>query len=161
MYSVGIIGHSIEYVDDHEKLKREIFNVVDLIKFQYGNDLIINASGNVGAGHWTMKSCIDLSVKYQIFLPGPVENCGEYWYEFQQKDLVKYYNSAWASTVCSPKSNIADCYKMLASNSNFLIAFWIGKKTGSLFECITHCFQSNKMVINAFTLKMITRRDLF
>jgi len=160
MYKIGVIGHSIEYISDCDRFKREINSVVDLIKFQYGENLVLNIGGNIGVGHWVAKTCIDFSIKYHLFMPGPIEETSKHWYENQQKDMIKYFNRAWASTICSPKYDSVNCYKLLADSSNFIMVFRADKRREEVYDCIKHCLDTNKMVINGSSLKMITHTDL-
>ena len=57
MYKVGIVGHGPEEFSDHNRIERKIFKTLDLLKFQYGQDLIVNIGSEIGVGQWAGNAC--------------------------------------------------------------------------------------------------------
>lgn len=168
MYKVGLVGQTSEYIKDPEKLRSLVNKTVDLIKFQYGEDLVFNVVGDIGVSEWAVDDCVGMNIKYHLFLPYPPHFMEMLWYESQYIKLKSHFNHAWSMTVTAYKydkgtevEDKANTYKKLVDNSQFLICFWDGMKQGPMFECIKHALATNKLAINAMDeRKMITNEDL-
>ena len=48
MYRVSVFGHRPEYIHDAATTKRLINRTLELLQYQYGEDLIVNAVGDIG-----------------------------------------------------------------------------------------------------------------
>ena len=68
MYRIGIVGHHPEYIPDLDAMIRRIDRTIDLISYQYGEDLVINTAGDIGVGQWTASACLEKGIKYHLFL---------------------------------------------------------------------------------------------
>lgn len=150
MYKIGIVGHSIENIKDRFETKEEIENTLDILKHQYGENLVINSDANIGVGHWAVEKCLEKEIKYHLFLPSPVEDMTKHWYDYQRKDTKKYFDSAWAITIASSSYNKKHQESILIDDSSFMVFLWNGKKQGNTYDYIRCCLERNKMALNAF-----------
>lgn len=163
MYRIGIVGHEPNRFSDRDVIMRRIDQVIDLVGYQYGDDLAFNVCGNIGVGEWAAESCIARKYKYHLFLPCPIEITSKFWYAKQQYDLEKHYTSAYATTIGGMNysaDTMLDINARLVDSSDFIICFWVGKKQGCVFETIKYAFGKNKLVLDgANELKLITNQD--
>lgn len=160
MYKIGVVGHSIE--DIGVDIGSKVLDTIDLLKFQYKKDeLVINLNGNIGIGHMAADACLQLDIKYHLFLPAPVDEFNKFWFLEQQENLNKFFCHAWASTVHGKNVDLVNSNQTLVDNSGFIIAFWNGKKQGATYECVKYCINNNKMVLNGMSnLNLVLRRDI-
>lgn len=162
MYKIGIIGHSAEHFTDSDNVRSIIERTIELLGYQYKKDqLIFSIVGETGVGLWAAQLSFDLGYKYHMFLPYPLEQTHQHWYDDQKNSLVKYCNSAYSLTTCRADSSEEDmAHKLLIDESNFTICFWIGKKQGKTYDAIKHAHKSNKLILNGLEeLKLITNLD--
>jgi hypothetical protein len=170
MYKIGIIGHSPEHFSDPkpEDVCRSIGNIIELLRFQYGENVIFNTVGETGIGLWTAEECLkkETRCKYHIFMPCYLQVTSDGWLENQAELLEKCYNNAYSITVCSNikstnKEEELESYRRLIDDSNFVICFWVGKKQGKTFEAIKYALSTNKMVLNGLDkLCLLTNEDI-
>jgi uncharacterized phage-like protein YoqJ len=139
---------------------RTIDRVVDLISYQYGEDLIINVGGDIGVDQWTLKSCADRKIKYHLFLPCVVGVFSENWYDGQKEFLNEHFKKSWAVTICSAeysKKTERETYEHIVDMSDFIICFWNGMRQGHIFNCIQYALKNNKLMVNGSDgLKLVT-----
>jgi len=160
MYKVGIIGHKPEDLSFDAKDKLQ--DTLDTLVFQYKNDLVLNIGGERGIDLWTGDYCLENNIKYHLFLPCSVEKFSEFWYDEQRIILQNQFKMARSVTICSTEiSNESERDALLIDNSNFIIAFWMGKKIGRTFDAVKYALSSNKVSINGLNeLKLLTNADL-
>jgi len=164
VYRVGVIGHSPEYYSDRDAVARAVDRTIDLIFYQYKEDLIINASGNIGVGHWAMASCLDRNIKYHIFLQCMPDIISLEWFSDQKESLNCYFKNAWSTTICEfnyKKELNEKHYEHLVDTSDFIICFWNGMKQGEVHSAIKYAFKKNKLVVDGMDqLKLITNERI-
>jgi len=164
MYRVGIVGHRPEYVPEKDIMIRTIDRVIDLISYQYGKDLIINVSGDIGVGHWSTQICVDKNLKYHLFLPCMPDILSTAWYEDQQASLTYYFKNAWATTIQKHDYSIdseRQNYEHIINMSDFVICFWNGMKQGTTYNSIKYAIQQNKLTVNGLEdLKLVTNEGM-
>jgi len=163
MYKIAIIGSGPEHFSNKESVSLSVERVVDLLGFQYGKkDVVFNVISRIGTGLWAAASAKKQGYKYHIYLPYPVEDVGEHWYDDQKKLLRVCINGAYSITSCYSNKNHKDhSYKNLIDNSNFIICFWIGKKQGYTYESIQYALKTNKLILDGLNdLKLITNKDI-
>lgn len=168
MYRIGVIGHSPEYFIDPGAVQRTVERTIDLLSFQYDVDnMIFNIGGDIGVGLWAANYCRKNSYKYHLFIPFPLETTLEHWYDDQQRDLRLAYSHAYALSVgvvnSERKSTTVDnrTNQNVVDNSNFVIAFWMGKQQGHTFDTIHYAFKRQKLILNGLEeLKLITDKDI-
>jgi hypothetical protein len=165
MHSIGLIGHrSGNFHSNEEISKSKIVNVLEILSFQYGKDLILNVDGETGVGHFAIQEARGLDIKYHIFLPGPVETVGKDWFDRQKQNLDLYFKNSYSTTIASSKCS-AQSEKQrdhdLVDCSSFLICFWDGCRQGRTFDIIKYSLATNKLVLNGLDdLKMISNIDI-
>ena len=164
MYRVGIVGHRPEYVPDQKLMTNTIDRVIDLISYQYDEDLIINVGGEIGVEQWTSEICGQRNVKYHLFLPCHPDLLSVEWYEDQKRVLDNCFKKSWATTVYSHEySREAEVknHEHVVNMSDFIICFWNGMKQGTTFNSIIYALKQNKITLNGLNdLKLITNEDI-
>ena len=164
MYRIGIVGHRPEYVSDRDLMMRTIDRVIDLVSYQYGDDLIINVGGDIGVSQWVLKSCGSRKIKYHLFLPCTTDVFSENWYDSQKVFLDECFKKSWAVTINSEEYNLkseGQTYEHIVDMSDFVICFWNGMQQGPTFDSITYALKENKLTLNGFNdLKLVTNEDM-
>ena len=165
MYRVGIIGHTPEHFSDREAAKRVVNQTLDLISYQYDEDLIINLVGDIGVGDWSAEFCAERGLRYHLFLQCPIEDMKDIWFEDQFNSLNRHFIYAWATTISFPKykspEQMTENYKHIIDNSNFVIYFWNKMKQGTIYESIKYALTTNVLSINGLDeRKLITNEDI-
>lgn len=166
MYRIGMIGHSPEYFSNPGSIKDKLERVLDLIRFQYGEELVFNLAGDIGVGEWAADTCIEKKYKYHLFLPYPVEEMESLWYPEQWQAVRTHFKTAWATTISFPQfapGEQRECenYYNLVDSSAFIICFWNGMKQGIVADTIRYALSQHKLVVNGLNdLKLVTSEDL-
>ena len=169
MYNVGVFGHRAgDWHIEPDILKSRIRNVIDVLRFQYGRELILNVDGESGAGVEVIDLAIELKVKYNMFLVSSPEFNKVFYENENEKAMAKrleaQYNNSYGITIRSSmynKSFEIDRDRLLIDGSSFLICFWEEKKQGRTFDMIKYSLATNKLVLNGLSdLKMISNIDL-
>lgn len=163
MYNVGIIGHKQgDFHLDERMLDAKINEVLGIIRFQYGKELMLNIDGESGVGQKAAKYAKQTRIKYHLYLPCPVDLFVEFWAE--ASSLREQYESSAATTILATKYNIESCLERdqkLINDAAFVVCFWEGKKQGRTFNTIKYALKVNKLVLNGLNeLKMISNLDL-
>lgn len=164
MYRIGIVGHTPEHFQEPEATSRAVGRTMDLISYQYDNEVVYNIPGNIGVGLWAANKCLEEPYRYHLFLPFPLDITATHWYDEQKEQLTKAFSYAYALSVMETEQTSTNISNMvnehIVDNSNFIIAFWMGKKQGHTFEAIEYALDNNKLVLNAFKdLRLITNND--
>lgn len=160
MYKIGIIGHGPEHFADKVLVQRRVDRVVDILKYQYGQEhVIFNVLGKTGVGLWAATSAIKQGCKHHIFLPYSIEQTSRHWFERQKNVLQKCCQNAYSITACYSDESFDDqSYEALIDESSFMVCFWIGKRQGSTWQAVQYAMENNKIVVNGLDeLKMITK----
>lgn len=164
MYRIGIVGHRPEYVPDQDAMMRNIDRIIDLISYQYGEDLVINVGGDIGVDQWALKTCADRRIKYHLFLPCVVDIFSNDWYDNQKVFLDECFKKSWAVTINSSEYNFKTerkTYEYIVDMSDFIICFWNGMKQGPTYDCIKYATKQNRLTINGSNnLKLVTNEDM-
>lgn len=163
MYKVGVVGHTPDVFG--QAADRRVQGALDTLSFQYGEGLVYNISVNIGVGLWAAKHCLDTNKKYHLFLPYLPEVLSEHWYDKQKEDLDRVYKYADALSIIKPTTDDGRGFfdntvnEHIVENSNFTIVFWDGRKQGHTYDTIEYSFKNNRMVIDGFTMKIVTKED--
>lgn len=166
MYRIGILGHSTDQFSEPESAKRLVEQTVDVISYQYGEDLVFNIAAEAGIGEWASKFCLDSHIKYHMFLPFPIDEMEGMLLDEQYKSLKRCFDYSWETTVSfsEPADVLTQCEannKWLISDSDFIMYFWNGMKQGPLYDSIKHALKNNVLSINGMKdRKLITNEDL-
>jgi len=169
LYRVAIIGDLPEYSKDYtsESVRRKVDNIVDVISYQYGSDLVINAAGFPDVGVHVAKKCLEDTVKYHLFMPCPVDDMDKLFYTDQSNEIHDVFENSWATTISSPKYTTQLIlhnynYQNIVDNSAFIICLWRGRKQGSIYSAILHALGSNKLIIDGTDdLKLMTKLKIY
>lgn len=163
MYKIGIIGQTPDVFSAFEK--ERVTETMNVLSFQYGDDLVYNIPIDIGVGLWSAKHCYDTGKKSHVFLAYPPSVISEHWYDEQTEDLnIVYLNARAITVIKNVDNNNFGLYEntaneMVVDDSNFVIVFWDGRKQGSVFDTIRYAFDMHKMVIDGFSMKLLTVDD--
>jgi len=164
MYKIGIIGHSPEHFGAEEAYVRRVLGrTIDSLGFQYGeSDVVFNIVGDIGVGLWSAEECLDREYKFHLFLPYPVEETSQHWYDSQKDHLRKCYGRAFSITTCYQDTSWTDrSYELLVDDSNFIVCFWTGRGDGKTYDAIKYALHKNKLALSGFDdLKLVTNEIL-
>lgn len=173
MYKIGIVGHCPDVFSDSDLIKRTVETTVDLLRYQYGEDLIFNIAGNTGVSEWAATYCNKEGIGYHLYMPLMPEHTSLNWYQEQKDVLLNNFKYAHASTICWPTDTLSSqqsnkislyekmCDTHLIDNSNFIIAFWENKHQGRTFNAIKYALSKNILILNGLgELRLITNNDI-
>lgn len=166
MYRIGIIGNSPEYFSNPSSVKDNLERVLDLVRFQYGEELVFNLAGDIGVGEWAADVCLKKKYRYHLFLPYPVKEMEVLWYPEQLKAVQNHFKTAWATTISFPdfvpgEQRECENYHNLVDSSAFVICFWNGMRQGNTADAIRYSLSQHKLVVNGLNdLKLVTSEDI-
>lgn len=161
MYKIGVIGNGPERFVFKDRVLRSIERTIDLLVYQYG-DVVFNVKAAIGVGLWVAETCFVQERKYHLFLPFRLDKTSEHWYEAQSKILAEAFNRAYSLTICHPDDTVDEhTYQRLIDESNFVVCFWAGNKSGCTADAIRYGLENNKIMLDGLNeLKLLTNRDL-
>lgn len=163
-----MFGHSPEH---YCELSTNIFSTIgrtmDILNYQYGQDLVFNLIGEPGAGICSIKNCLMKGLKYHLYVPCLKDKVlqASYLTEEQKQDLAHGFDNAYNLTISGPTKNDyyiqnQQCFTEAIDHANFSICFWVGKKQGMTYDCIKYAHKNNKLILNGLDdLKLITNQD--
>lgn len=169
MITITITGHRPDaYLVSHysiESLQRRASDIVAIFKREHGDELCFNLGGALGADQWFGQACIEQNVKFHLYLPFDPEVMGKYWKEEQKEILKEQVNKASGIVIVNPSGYSKKDYYVrnihMVDNSNFVVAFWVGKRAGGTYNCIDYALKKNKFVFNALNgLRPIFKENL-
>lgn len=170
MVRVCITGHRPDpFLVSHykpETVQRLAGDIACGFKREYGDDLMFNLGGAIGADQWMGAAAIENNVKYSLFLPflPQVQAC--YWNENQKTELDRQMRSAFRIVVVDPSGqyNVIKYHerdRMMVDEADFIVAFWVGRRRGGTFETMKYALSKSKFVLNALDgLRPVFKRDL-
>lgn len=163
MYKIGIIGHGPDRFSNLDKVRRSVGDTIDLLGTQYGRDQVVfNIKASIGTGIWAAEACMLRSYKFHLFLPYSLEKTCEHWYETQQEQMRHQYSNAYSLTICNPDNDTGEePYHSLIADSNFVVCWWIGNRSGEVPKAIEHAMWNNTLALHAMDdLRLITDKDI-
>lgn len=164
--NIGIVGHSPENLPPDAEGQVKVA-ILRLLK-DHGDDLNITlvSNGNIGVGHFVCKAALELNIPYYLLLARGPRILGEFWYDKQVDDLINFYEKATEIYVNRIGTSlnaqaIEETDIKLINESNFLLCFWDGRKSGRTYSILKKALQLNKMTYNVFkNYKLISKNDL-
>jgi uncharacterized phage-like protein YoqJ len=137
-----------------------------ILKREFDADLQFNLGGAIGSDQWMGNACIEHNIKFNLYLPFAPEVFTAYWTEEQKQELSRQMQHAASINIIDPVGsyNVAKYQerneKMIA-DSNFTVAFWVGKRRGGTYNSIYYALKQSKFVFNALNeLKPIFKENL-
>lgn len=170
MRKVAITGHRPDvFIQSHYKIESLEYiadNTAWLLKQEYGDELELCLGGTIGVDQWMGRMAIKHKIKYHLFLPFLPQIQSKYWNQKQKDELDAQLKLASGITIIDPDNeyNIVNYHKRnieMINSSDFVVAFWAGKKQGGTFSAIKYALSQSKLVLNALDeLRPIFKQDL-
>lgn len=167
---VAITGHRPDaFIQSHyteNRLSLIVGGTIATFQREYGDDLIFNLGGAVGADQWVGDACIEQGVKFHLYLPMLPEVQSKYWSSVQQSNLEKQMAAAAGVTIYDPsgKYDVATYHmrdRKMVDNADIVVAFWVGKKKGGTYNTMKYALGQSKFVLNALnSLRPVFSDDL-
>lgn len=172
MVRIAITGHRPDaFLVSHytpETIMRIADDLVVQLQREYKHDLCFNLGGAIGVDQWMGAACIAHEVKFHLYLPFHPSVQAKYWSDEQKGELDRQMKYAAGINIVEPNPevpyNVAlyqERNKKMVDDSNFTIAFWVGKKRGGTVNAIKYSLQQSKFVLNAMNeLRPLFREDV-
>ena len=170
MARVCITGHRPDpFLVSHyqiDAIRRLAGDVVCALKREYGDELMFNLGGAVGADQWMGAAAIEHGAKFSLFLPFLPQIQARYWDEGQRSELDRQMKTASRIVVVDPSGqyDVARYHerdRLMVDEADFVVAFWVGRRRGGTFETMKYGLSKSKFVFNALDgLRPVFKRDL-
>jgi hypothetical protein len=167
IYRVGLVGHTRSRFQTEEQRRAGLRTTILALVDQYEpNRVCFNINGFPGIGLMAGLVCKEFDADCHLFLPCPAANfmrstnlADEKAYVFE--DIL---NSCFGLTQIGQEfasTTVCEASQSLVDNSDFIVSFWEGQKTGLTFETIKYAVANSKMVLDGLrNLSMITKEQL-
>jgi uncharacterized phage-like protein YoqJ len=170
MARVCITGHRPDsFLVSHyqpDAVRRLAGDIACRLKREYGDELMLNLGGAVGADQWMGAAAIEHDLKYGLFLPFLPQVQAKYWDEGQRAELDRQMKLANRIVVVDPSGqyDVAKYHerdRLMVDEADFVVAFWVGRRRGGTFETIKYALSRSKFVLNALDgLRPVFKGDL-
>jgi uncharacterized phage-like protein YoqJ len=170
MARVCITGHRPDpFLVSHyqaDAVRRCASDTACVLKREYGDDLMFNLGGAIGADQWMGAAAIEHGVKFSLFLPFLPHVQAKFWTEEQRQELDRQLRTASRIVVMDSSGGYdAARYferdRMMVDEAEFVVAFWVGRKRGGTFETMKYALSRSKFVLNALDgLRPVFKQDL-
>jgi uncharacterized phage-like protein YoqJ len=170
MVRVCVTGHRPDsFLVSHYQLDavtRLAGDIVCALKREYGDELIFNLGGAIGADQWMGAAAIEHGVKFGLFLPFLPQVQAKFWSDQQRAELDRQLRSA--SKIMIVDSNggydvikYHERDRLMVDEADFVVAFWVGRRRGGTFETMKYALSKSKFVLNALDgLRPVFKQDL-
>jgi uncharacterized phage-like protein YoqJ len=169
MITIAITGHRpdsflVSHYDQQE-IKRIVNDIAVIFKREHKEELCFNLGGAVGADLWMGQACLENKIKYHLYLPFSPETQSKFWEDEHKALLEEQMRHAVGIDIINPSGYDISDYQTrnekMVDNSNFVVAFWVGKRRGGTYNCIKYALEQSKFVFNALdSLKPIFKDNL-
>jgi uncharacterized phage-like protein YoqJ len=157
---IAITGHRPDsFLISHyspDTIIRLADNMVCVFKREFKDELFFNLGGAVGADQWVGKACIEHNVSYKLYLPFHPSIQARYWNSEQKQELDRQMRYASGINIIEPNPDAKyqpylyqERNKKMVDDSNFVVAFWMGKRRGGTFNAMQYALKQSKFVFNA------------
>jgi len=170
MVRVCITGHRPDpFLVSHYKIDDVIVKAGDVacvLKREYGEELSLNLGGAIGADQWMGSAAIEHGVKFKLYLPFLPQIQAKFWTKDQRHELDRQMRAATGITIVDSTGlyNVVKYHerdRLMVDESDFVVAFWVGRRRGGTFETMKYALSKSKFVLNALDgLRPIFREDL-
>jgi uncharacterized phage-like protein YoqJ len=170
MAKVCITGHRPDsFLVSHyplDAVRRLAGDIACALKREYGDDLMFNLGGAVGADQWMGAAAMEQGVRYSLFLPFLPQVQARYWDEGQREEFDRQLRGAARIVVVDPSGQYdPDKYherdRLMVDEADFVVAFWVGRRRGGTFGTMGYALSKSKFVLNAMDrLRPVFRHDL-
>lgn len=172
MIYIAVTGHRPDsFLVSHysnDMINKIVGDIVSAFKREHKDELIFNLGGAIGIDQWVGAACIEQNIPYVLYLPFHPDVQSKFWKEDQKQELERQIKHASGIVIINP--NISAPYEVynyqkrnekMIDESNFVVAFWVGKKTGGTYNAIKYGLKRSKFVLNGLNeLKPLFKEDL-
>jgi len=141
-------------------------DMVCVFKREFGDDLLFNLGGAIGADQWVGAACMEHNVKFHLYLPFAPEVQSKYWSDEQREELSRQMQRALGLNIIDPSGdyNVVRYQERnikMVDEANIVVAFWVGKRRGGTFNAMKYSLSKSKFVFNALNrLRPVFKEDL-
>ena len=170
MARVCITGHRPDpFLVSHyqaEAVARLASDVACVLKREYGDELLFNLGGALGADQWMGAAAIEHNIKFGLFLPFLPQVQARFWTDEQRMELDRQLRAAARITIVdsSGEYDVAKYHerdRLMVDDAGFVVAFWVGRRRGGTFETMKYALSKSKFVFNALDgLRPVFKQDL-
>jgi uncharacterized phage-like protein YoqJ len=172
MMRIAITGHRPDaFLVSHyapETIMRIADDLVVRLKREHGPELCFNLGGAIGVDQWMGNACIEHGVRFHLYLPFHPSIQAKFWSAEQKMELDRQMQRAVGINIVEPNPSAEynvflyqERNKKMVDDSNFTIAFWVGKKRGGTFNAMKYSLKQSKFVLNAMDkLRPLFKEDL-
>jgi uncharacterized phage-like protein YoqJ len=170
MARVCITGHRPDpFLVSHyqaDAVVRLASDIACILKREYGDELLFNLGGAIGADQWMGAAAIEHSIKFGLFLPFLPQIQARFWTDEQRLELDRQLRAASRITIVDSSGDY-DVVKyherdrLMVDEADFVVAFWVGRKRGGTFETMKYALSKSKFVFNALDgLRPVFKQNL-
>lgn len=165
IYRIGIIGHRQHRIWDKDDVRRLCFQTTLTLVDQYEpNPVRLNLTGAPSAGQWFGQACAEYGISYHLFLPCDSASYVAEWNEPHREEFGRQLGGCYGLTQIGrelTKDTVCGAARALVDDSDFLVSFWEGNKSGLTYETIKYAVETSKLVLDGLEdLALITKKDL-
>lgn len=170
MRSVCITGHRPDsFLVSHYKsdtVRRIVDDIACVLQREYGDELRLNLGGAIGTDQWMGSSAIKHGIRYKLYLPFHPSVQARYWTAVQREELDRQMRHATGIVIADPSGeyNVARYHerdRMMVDDSDFVVAFWVGRRRGGTFGTMKYALRQSKLVHNGMDrLRLLFSYDL-
>ena len=170
MRVIAVTGHRPDaFLQSHydlDTIKRIANDTMWILKNEYKDELEFCLGGAIGADQYMGAAAISHNVRFRLFLPFMPEIQAKFWHKADKLELDRQLQHAAGISIVDPGGvyNISNYHKrdrQMVDESDFVVAFWTGKKQGGTFQTIKYALSKSKFVLNALNeMRPIFSRDL-
>jgi len=170
MRTVCITGHRPDaFLVSHYKLdavQRIVSDIACVLQREYGDELRLCLGGAIGIDQWMGSACIEFGIQYKLYLPFHPSVQARYWTTEQRLELDRQMRHAVGIVIADPSggydvSRYHERDRMMVDKSDFVVAFWVGRRRGGTFGTIKYALKQSKLVHNGMDrLRLLFSHDL-
>ncbi len=170
MARVCITGHRPDpFLVSHyqaETVARLAGDIACVLKREYGEELFFNLGGAIGADQWMGAAAIEHGIRFGLFLPFPPQVQARFWTEEQRSELDRQLRTAARIVIADPSGQYDPARyherdRLMVDESDFVVAFWVGRRRGGTYETMRYALSKSKFVLNALDrLRPVFKQDL-
>lgn len=154
---VGVTGHRPGRIPDVMSAAQAVERTLDELKARHAK-LVVVTGGATGFDQLMAQACVRRRIPYELILPCTPDLFTAYWRLEQRMMLAELCHRAVDVQVLHEHLTPADITPgiyharnaVIVRQTDQLVAFWDGRRTGGTWRTITFALDAGKPVLNAF-----------